>query len=268
MRIKLTLKSWEHQCFIPINYQYPLSAAIYNILSHGSAEYADWLHHKGYLTTDGKPMKLFNFSKLIIPNVKLIEKKLLIRGTTTVQLYISSPMLEDFIQHFVVGLFQHQEIEIRTHGINARFTVESVETAMTPEFQSSQKFRCLSPIVISGKHIFDGREQEYFLRPNDKELSEAIRKNLINKYQIVFQKTPEDSSLQFSLDSDYINRKGGYDKLSKLITIKEHRQDEATRIKAFETLFTLTGNPELMQIAWECGIGQRNSLGFGMIETI
>lgn len=79
MRIKLSLRSINGYCSIPINYQYPLSAAIYKILSHGSDEYADWLHDRGYLTADGKPMKLFNFSKFFILNQSLcIKIKLLI----------------------------------------------------------------------------------------------------------------------------------------------------------------------------------------------
>ncbi len=115
MRIKLTLGPVEKKCIIPINYQYPLSAAIYKILASGSLDYAEWLHQKGYLSPGGKPMKLFVFSKLI--------------------------------------------------------------------------------------------------------------------------------------------------------TIKEGSAEE-TRVKAFESLFYLTGSKELMQVAYECGIGQRNSMGFGMGKII
>ncbi len=268
MRIKLSLRSADRHSKIPINYQYPLSAAIYKILSHGSDEYAHWLHNQGYLTTDGKPMKLFNFSKLYIPGVKRIDKTLIIPANRFVGLQISSPMLHDFIQHFVVGLFQHQDIEIRSHGTGARFIIESVETSAATDFHSTQKFKCLSPIVVSGKHFYDGREHEYFLRPDDENLSEAIHKNLINKYQLFHQKPPAQSALEFSLDPEYLRRKGGAEKLSKLITIKENYAPETTHIKAFESPFYLSGNTELMHVAWECGIGQRNSMGFGMIDVV
>lgn len=33
---------------IPVNYQYPLSSAIYSIISKGDATYADFLHENGY----------------------------------------------------------------------------------------------------------------------------------------------------------------------------------------------------------------------------
>lgn len=78
MRIRLTLRPIEPKCRIPINYQYPMSAAIYRFLSRGSKEYADWLHSKGYIDTDGKPHKLFVFSKLFIKTKPIIEEDLLL----------------------------------------------------------------------------------------------------------------------------------------------------------------------------------------------
>lgn len=42
-------------CLLPINYQYPLSAAIYSVLKSADADYAAFLHNSGY----GKGFKLF-----------------------------------------------------------------------------------------------------------------------------------------------------------------------------------------------------------------
>ena len=64
MRIRLTLRPQEKKCIIPLNYQYYLSAAIYNILADASPEYAGFLHNRGYVPKQGKPMKLFTFSRL------------------------------------------------------------------------------------------------------------------------------------------------------------------------------------------------------------
>ena len=48
---------------IPINYQYPLSAAIYQIIAKGDKDYASFLHEKGY----GKGFKFFTFSQINVP---------------------------------------------------------------------------------------------------------------------------------------------------------------------------------------------------------
>src|SRR5690554_3622262 len=59
MRFKIVLHKISGNN-IPINYQYPLSSAIYKILDKGDSEYAKFLHEEGY----GKGYKLFTFSDL------------------------------------------------------------------------------------------------------------------------------------------------------------------------------------------------------------
>jgi len=135
-----------------------------------------------------------------------------------------------------------------------------------PEFITNMKFNCLSPITVSAKHEHRGKEATYYIRPGDPQLGAAIRKNLAQKFQTIYQQTPDDDQLTFSLDEDYIQRKGGYDRISKLITIKEGEEAE-TQIKCFIAPFALQGSIELMRVAYECGIGEKTSQGFGMIEV-
>jgi len=263
----LTLAPRERRCAIPINYQYPLSAAIYKILNRASPEYADFLHRQGYLSPTGKPMKLFTFSKIWCPTMKMNGATLCMDWQSACTLQIASPMLEDFVQNFVIGLFQQQEIEIGGPGCVGRFTITQVETVAEPDFLSKMKFKCLSAITVSAKHEHKGKETTYYIRPDDPQLSEAIRKNLAQKFQTIYQRPPDDDQLLFSLDEDYIQRKGGYNKISKLITIKEGDTAE-TQIKSFIAPFVLQGSVELMRAAYECGIGEKNSQGFGIVEVM
>jgi len=62
MRFKLILEAVSGNR-IPVNYQYPLSAAIYKVLASGDAGYAEWLHQQGYVA-DTFNYKLFCFSRL------------------------------------------------------------------------------------------------------------------------------------------------------------------------------------------------------------
>lgn len=258
MRIRLTLVPQVNQAKIPINYQYPLSAAIYKILSRASPEYAAFLHDRGYAAPSGRLMKLFTFSKLWIPGVRKVGP-FLVAGRNPWQLQIGSPMLEEFVQSFVLGLFESSEIILAGRGVQTRLHIEQVEALPMPEFQIRQRFKCLSPIVVSTMRERDGRLQPYYYRPDDDELSAALYSNLLQKYEAIHQSSPKESGVTFLLESQDRPK-------SKLITIKEGTPEE-TRIKAFETYFTLEGSPELMQVAWECGLGEHNSQGFGMIEA-
>lgn len=268
MRIKLTLIPKEKKCAIPINYQYPLSAAIYKILYSASSEYAKFLHEKGYISEKGKPLKLFTFSYLSIPSVSFKNNMLVTYGAPPCTLFVSSPLLEDFIQNFVIGLFQNQEVAIGNQYAVGRFIVQQVESIMPPNFSKKEFFKCLSPFVLSTMKERNGKIMPYYYRASDPELGEAIRRNLIQKYKTIYQKVPEDESLHFELDKKYIDRKGGFDKITKLITIKENSETEATKIKSILAPFSFCGSPELMKVAWEAGMGNHCSQGFGMIDLI
>lgn len=268
MRIKLTLQPRDRNCAIPINYQYQLAVAIYRILKQASPGYAEFLHKKGYPSPSGKFMKLFSFSSIWCPHIRRVGSNLNIDHRKNCTFQITSPMLEDFVQNFVIGLFQQQEIEIRGPQAVGRFMITQVETLAELEFKAEMKYRCLSSIVASAKHLHKGKETTYYIRPDDPQLNDAIRKNLIQKFGIIYQHPPGNDQLNILLDEQYIQRKGGYDKISKLITIKEGDELEQTRVKSFICPFTLKGSTELMRVAYDCGIGEKNSMGFGMIEVV
>lgn len=259
MRIQLSLAPQHKLTTVPLNYAYHLSAAIYKILQQASSEYAEFLHHKGYTAPSGRLMKLFTFSKLWIPNVRRREG-VLTGSNDFWYLQVSSPMLEEFVQNFVLGLFTSNEIAISGQDCHAAFWVEQVDALPTPGFRQTMRFKCLSPITASTVKESEKGLSVYYYRPEDAGLSDALRKNLLAKYEIIHGYPPEDDRLIFRLEA--------FDKpRSRLITIKEGTP-AATRIKSFETYFTFEGNPELIHTAWECGLGGHNSQGFGMIDVV
>jgi CRISPR-associated endoribonuclease Cas6 len=259
MRIQLSLRPEYRSATIPINYSYPLSAAIYKILQHASPAYAEFLHKKGYAAPSGRLMKLFTFSKLWIPNVRQREGRL-IGGDGLWRLQVGSPLLDEFVQNFVLGLFAANEIAIGGQGCHVVFRVEQVEALPLPEFSETMRGKCLSPITASTVRDSEAGRRIHYYPPDDAELSEALRKNLLEKYEIIHGQPPPDNRFQFRLETTDKPK-------SRLITIKEGTP-AATQIKAFESYFTLEGSAELMQTAWECGLGEHNSQGFGMIEVV
>ena len=85
---------------------------------------------------------------------------------------------------------------------------------------------------------------------------ENLKTNLLRKYQLIhndhYQDLPE---FDFSFDPEYIANRNG--KISKLI-----KTDENVYVKAMEAPFYLKTNPELIRIAYACGLGEKNSMGF------
>jgi CRISPR-associated endoribonuclease Cas6 len=120
------------------------------------------------------------------------------------------------------------------------------------------KFSLLSPMVVST--LRENETTAYYIRPEESEaFSEGVRKNLIVKYQTLFGKLPENDDLKLTFDQDYINKKNG--KISKLIRIRE------TQIKGVMAPFSMRGSKELIWLGYECGFGEKNSMGFGMARV-
>ncbi|GBE28167.1 CRISPR associated protein Cas6 [bacterium BMS3Bbin03] len=259
MRIKLCLLSDRHNAAVPVNYQYPVSAAIYKILNQASPEYTAFLHDKGYPAPSGRLMKLFTFSKLTIPHARFENGALFGDSRQTWRLFVGSPMLEDFVENFVLGIFHSSMIEIAGQGVKSRFQVVQVESVQKPEFREEMRFKCLSPMVISRPEDREHGRMPHYYRPFEEGLNEALRKNLLQKYRIIHNAFPQNEAFEFQITEKDNPR-------SKKITIKEGTPG-ATELKAFETYFTLRGAPELMEVAWECGLGEHNSQGFGMVEV-
>lgn len=264
---------------LPINYNYFLTSLIYKIIRNSSQDYSAFLHDEGYkLGESKKGFKLFTFSMLKGGKYKTNGREIAFIGGH-IQWEISSPV-NHFIQHLIDGVFSEgQEIRIGPindrsnclNGLNGlnRFLIERVETLPRPEFKETMKFTCLSPITVSkivsssssnGLSGFSGLNglRCHYLRPWEDGFSEAIKNNLIKKYRLVTGKELGDSDFQIKIDTEYMNKKSG--KITKNIDFK------GTNIIGFMAPFEVTGNPELIEMGYEAGFGEKGSMGFGMVK--
>ena len=243
----------ERSTAFPTNHQHQLAALVYRLLGSSDAEYARFLHDEGYAgEQDGsRRFKLFVFSNLRSPRRRL-EKETVWLGPGPLAWLVGSPV-EAFLKHCATGLLASGALSVA----GATVPIESVESAPAPSFGPTARFTCLTPIVASEPQA-DGPAR--YLRPADGEFSEAARRNLIRKHRLVHGRPPEDDRLTLTFDPDHVARHshGG----TKKITYKE-----IDIIGAFVP-FTLEGSPELMRTAWECGLGEKNSMGFGMIAPV
>ena len=170
-----------------------------------------------------------------------------------VEWFLSSPR-EDFLLHSATGLLTAgSTVQVGS----LRLVIREVCALPQPPFTPTAAFSCLTPIVAS-LPLPDRRT--YYIRPCEGEaFSQAVRNNLLHKYRLLHSgELPTDDRLTLTFDPTYLDRDPHVG--TKKITFKDIHI-----IGAFAP-FTLTGSPELMQTAWECGLGEKNSSGFGMIN--
>ena len=239
MRVKINLKA--KGSFIPFNYNQFIHAMILQKLSIADPEYAQEIH-------DSRSFKFFTFSELMIPRGRANrEKGGLEVFSDTISLFVSSPR-DRFLKAFLSGLMRDPLAVIWQNKLE----LESVETLEQPDFSAGiAYFKTISPIVVSTVREEGGKLKSRDLFFHEGKFYSNIEKNLLRKWK-------EFHGKEFSGQGIELKVLGGV--RTRRIKIKEEYH------RGSMMRFTATGAPELLGFAYECGFGERNSMGFGMVR--
>ncbi len=264
MRLEFILNPKELRFSIPINYNYLLFSSIVNILYYSPVKFHPWVSDNQKATRILPNNKLFTFSKLICPNSKVSQTSY--SGFGDVKLLFSAP-IEDDLAPVIISTFKSREVlKIENYNGYSEFYFKSIKQLPEPEFEDERKFVMLSPTIISKVMFSNGNKILHFYRINESETAGAIAYNLRRKYEII-HKAQYKGRIEVEFDSEYVEIKGGSEGVSKLVTIREG-SDEEYKLKGFIAPVTIRSEPEILRIAYQCGIGEFNCLGLGMLETV
>lgn len=242
MRIKIKLSPLQEPSPIPLHYHYLLQAFIYR---HLSRQVSEKLHDSGY-TFGKRQFRLFVFSRLF-GKFKRNGENLLYQGE--ISFWVASPLVE------ILESFASHILRNRLKLGSSFYQVSSVEVKFNESFEESISIRALSPITsYSTLLTSEQKKKTYYNSPFEKDFSRICHQNLLKKYQILKGK-PIDSTLRFSLIPEKVSKRNEH-----IIMYK------GTVIKAWSGIYRLTAPPELIEIGFDCGLGAKNSQGFGMIE--
>ena len=257
MRLKVQLQSIRYSS-LTLNYFYPFSAAIYNLLKLSSPEFSTFLHDIGF-QSNGRQYKLFTFA-LKFERIVIQEKNMILFSPETT-LIISTPLIDDFIKNFVIGTFEQQFLMVN----NTKFNIKFAEILPDISFSETSKFRSMSPLVLSTKRIHNGKEHQHYLRPEEKdEINRVLLINLTNKYNLIYKTNRTFNECELIWDELYLKKKG---RVTKKITIDENGTYPIDVI-GIQAPFTLKADPDLIKVGYDCGMGEKNSMGCGMVEPI
>jgi CRISPR-associated endoribonuclease Cas6 len=268
-RLKIYFSFGEYGHLLPVNYQYELSSWIYHTLANGDAAYSDWLHRNGY-TKDNKQFRLFTFSQLQISKLRIEGDRLALLSDQAT-LYLSF-LPERATEEFVKGLFASQSFDLGDVKSKVRCNVQSVELVEPPIFEPTMTFQTLSPIVLSG-HLPDGKPT--YISPETPDITQIIFNNLCTKYEAFygrpFEGYGETEAASESQKQSSVISGISFELIAPLkrkkITIKAGTPQQ-TYIVGYMTRFRISLPAELMRIMYETGIGEKGSMGFGMVEKI
>jgi len=249
MRIVLELAPYGGALALPVHYNYLVQSLIYRNLDEALAE---WLHNRGY-NYGKRRFKLFTFSRLLSRKRNFDPEKKTITFTGPVRLKVGSLDVE-LLESLAVHLVRHREVKL--NGTSCRFT--AVEVEMPVKARGPVTVRTLSPIVVySTLKDASGRKKTYYYNPWEREFQEKILENLKRKWA-AFRKGEDPPPME-----------GAYIK-----PVKVSKRNEAivkfkgTVIKGWTGIYELYLPEPYFSLAYDAGLGSKNSQGFGMVEVV
>jgi len=247
MRLKINMASRKEQR-LDLNYYYFLSSLVYKHLESSNKGFSKMLHDEGYVLHN-KSFKLFTFSQLLPRKFIRKENFMVLNGDVT--WYVSSPVNE-FILYLAEALTSENNVKIGDCSLD----IIEISVLKEIEFGRTMKFRSLSPIVVTTMEEIDQKVKPRTVSIEDKKFVENIKNNILRKYFILNKTLPDDMSFHISFDNIEKYSRG------RLIRFKD------TYIKGYQAPFSFEGNPELIKVAYEAGIGEKNASGMGFIEAV
>lgn len=238
MRLKIKLNAKKY-FKVPFSYNHILSSIIYNKIA--DLNLANELH-------SSNSFKFFNFSQLNIQNRRM-EKDGIISKDGRISFYLSSPN-DLLIKNLVSGFVDDLEIKFK----NDKLIVEKIEALRTPDFSERSEFKTLSPIIIRD---INEENRRIDLAPSDK-FFKGVENNLIKKYCIFNDIESTDKKIKVYSEMANVKR--------KRITIP--KGPNTTYHRAYMMDLILEGDVDLIEFAYDVGLGEKNSMGFGMINIL
>ncbi|ADL06871.1 CRISPR-associated protein Cas6 [Thermosediminibacter oceani DSM 16646] len=247
MRMKLTFNS-ESPVALPIHYNHIIQGMIYSNLTQ---EFAEFMHEDGF-PWGKRRFKLFTFSRLE-GKFRMVEGGR-IEFEPPFSFIVSSP-LERFLRELAGGLLKNDDLSLA----GRRVVLENVTVHAAVEdhdLGDRIKINMLSPVVAYKTLVEGGKKRTLYLTPLQEEFGELLKNNLLKKYAVLTGQEPGERKFEikpaFPLS----------EKHCKIIKYKD------VIIKGWMGVYTLRGDPALLKIAYDAGLGSKNSQGFGCFEIL
>lgn len=244
MRIRINLNPITDRIVLPLHYNHLLQAFIYRNLSK---TLSSSLHQKGSIIGKRR-FKLFTFSRLF---GKFKREGDGIVFTGPLHFWLSSPMIK-LLESLASHLVKKSKIKLGKSYLH----LTGIEVGFVPEMKGEVLVRTLSPITVySTLKSPEGRKKTYYYSPFEEDFSKLIKENLCKKYLLIHKRPLEGS--KFSISPEKVSQRNHHILFYK-----------GTVIKAWSGIYKIRGSEELIRIAYETGLGSKNSQGFGMIELL
>ncbi|HKM39097.1 MAG TPA: CRISPR-associated endoribonuclease Cas6 [bacterium] len=247
MRIEVILSpaAGGPKVIVPLHYNKALQGLLYHQLRTAFPKV-----HEGGWESSGRVFRMFVFSRLMGRIEKIQDKE--IHFQAPVRFFVASPNSE-VIEVLADGFLKTAVIRLG----DAMLELEKLSVCKTPDLTGGQVLcRAMSPVTVySTVKTADGRKKTYYYHPQEAEFAQLVENNLRKKAQAL--EIPDVDQRPICLQSARVQAKD-----QKVVFYGR------TVVKGWLGRFHLSGDPTMLKLALNAGIGAKNSQGFGMLQLI
>lgn len=244
MRLQVVLTS-DTDVLIPWNYSYLLHGFLYQAITRSEPELGFFLHEEGF-QAGNRRYKMLLFSRLFPKSAKPVDTGLIM--SPPIRWWVSSP-LSGPIEALAKTMLTEMEVSIG----QTRMYVERIELEPQPKFEGRLLCETISPIIASTGVQRGEKLHKKFLSPNDDNFWKVIESNLFGKANSLGIELSPGARVRFECIGAWRSRLW---------------MSQNTQVRGYEGRFYMEGNETLLQLAYDAGLGERNSQGFGMFRVL
>ena len=256
MRYKITLEinAEKYGNILPISYQYELTSTVNNLLMADSVLIEEWLKKNRLNMQDYMQMRLFSISNLYIPKIYVVDDRLHI-NIPRIQFWISlfpSIGTEQFLNQTMLN----REIVLGDRVSSVSFNITEISPISPVVFSETMEYQTLSPLAVVG--LRPNQTIEY-LNPRNMYFGQFMVDDLIERWEMLYQE-PYMGDRSYQLKLLMPERR-------KAVTVYTGTVQQQ-KVVGYMMKFRLSMAPELQEIAYTLGLGDKINLGFGYIELL
>lgn len=248
MQLKLNFKSDQDIIFDENNIRV-IQGIIYKKLDEIGARYI----HNGRFKWNKKEFRHFCFSGIISKNT---ADKGIVNHGREFSIIIATALkniVEDLCNAFYTEKIVCQDKELYCQ------IIEVLDTSVKDNIITviSQ-----SPIVIDKTTHHNGKKTRRYYAPDELGIESLIKNNLIDKHNSLYKKKLDHTAQFKILQVDHLT------KIEKKYQKPSKRNSISINIVGYHATLTLTGDPKLLKMALNSGLGSKNSQGFGLVTKM
>lgn len=232
---------------IPVQYGHLLQGLIYRQMDNPVLR--SYLHEHGF-TLEKRRFKLFTFSRLMGQAVTYDSTSKRLVFIPPLRLVICSP-ISFILQELGTGFLRQARVRLG----DVFLEVKEMATIAPKATGQTIRVRMLSPLVVYSTLPGDGRKYTYYYSPFEPRFTELVARNLAKKHILVYGR--QASTNGFAIRPVRVG-----DRDLKVTYYKD------TVIKGWMGEYELSGDPGLLQLALDAGLGAKNSQGYGCCSLV